>query len=185
MEPFKNTFGHILFLRQDLAWFKIKLSDGLELEILNWYFQVFASPWAASIDIEERHAQLTYQISPWPVDNPAQGDNNVDRLQVFLLAHIILLSTDQVRVKDVPQVSKLQDNYLTMLHRYLKFKYNRDANKRLAKGIMISSLAREAQEIRSHRLPVNFEAQKEKATPLSILSFPRICLYESVFVLNI
>ena len=115
---------------------------------------MFASPWAASLDIEERHAQLTYQISPWPVDNPTQGDTNVDRLQMYLLAHILLLSTDQVRVNDVPQVSKLQDNYLTMLHRYLKFKYHQEANTRLAKGIMISSLAREAQEIRSHRLPV-------------------------------
>ena len=115
---------------------------------------MFASPWAAGIDIEERHAQLTYQISPWPVDNPTQGDTSFDRLQMYLLAHVLLLSTDQVRVNDVPQVSKLQDNYLTMLHRYLKFKYHQEDNTRLAKGIMISSLAREAQEIRSHRLPV-------------------------------
>jgi hypothetical protein len=57
-------------------------------------------------------------------------------------------------VSNVTEISRVQDQYLTMLHRYLKFKYQQEANSKLAKGIMISSLAREAQEIRSHRLPV-------------------------------
>ena len=118
-------------------------------------FQVFASPWAASLDIEIRHAELTFQISPWPVDQePESGVSAVDNLKVFLLAQVILLSTDQAQVRDSGKVCKLQDQFLTILHRYLKHKYNREANTKLAKGIMISSLAREAQEIRSQRLPV-------------------------------
>jgi hypothetical protein len=58
------------------------------------------------------------------------------------------------QVDNVDDVSRLQDQYLIMLHRYLKYKYQWEANSKLAKGIMISSLAREAQEIRRQRLPV-------------------------------
>ena len=43
---------------------------------------------------------------------------------------------------------------MTMLHRYLKYKYREKYNTYFAKGLMISSLAREAKEIRKHRLPV-------------------------------
>lgn len=94
-------------------------------------------------------------MSPWPVDHiNSYGEQEVDKVQIFLLAHILLLSTDQALVENNQEVSRLQDQYLTMLHRYLKFKYQQDANAKLAKGIMISSLAREAQEIRSQRLPV-------------------------------
>jgi hypothetical protein len=53
-----------------------------------------------------------------------------------------------------PQVSKVQDQYLTLLHRYLKNKYRQGANSKLANGIMISHLAREVQQIRRQRLPV-------------------------------
>jgi hypothetical protein len=51
-------------------------------------------------------------------------------------------------------VSKVQDQYLTLLHRYLKNKYRQGANSKLANGIMISHLAREVQQIRRQRLPV-------------------------------
>ena len=86
--------------------------------------------------------------------HPSGDHATVDKVQVFLLAHIILLSTDQVQVGNGSEISKLQDQYLTMLHRYLKYKYQRAANAKLAKGIMITSLAREALEIRKHRLPI-------------------------------
>ena len=78
----------------------------------------------------------------------------MDNLKVFMLAQIILLSTDQAQVEHTSKVTRVQDQFLTMLHRYLKHKHHQGANSKLAKGIMISSLAREAQEIRSHRLPV-------------------------------
>jgi hypothetical protein len=43
---------------------------------------------------------------------------------------------------------------MAMLHRYLKYKYRERYNSHFAKGLMISSLAKEAMEIRQHRLPV-------------------------------
>jgi hypothetical protein len=47
-----------------------------------------------------------------------------------------------------------QGKYMVMLHRYLKYKYRDNYNSHFAKGLMISSLAKEAKEIRAHRLPV-------------------------------
>ena len=43
--------------------------------------QVFSSPWAESKELEERHAQLTKEISSWPV-NPKDPAKHVDKVQV-------------------------------------------------------------------------------------------------------
>ena len=117
------------------------------------YSQVFASPWADSKDLEERHAYLTKEMSSWPV-NPKDPAQNVDKVQLFLLANIIMLSTDSVTVREYAKITRIQELYMTMLHRYLKYKYRKNYNTLFAKGLMISSLAREAKEIRQHRLPV-------------------------------
>ncbi len=114
---------------------------------------MFASPWADSKALEERHALLTKEMSSWPV-NPKDPARHVDKVQLFLLANIIMLSTDHVVVKDCARVSRIQEMYMTMLHRYLKYKYKEKYNSTFAKGLMISSLAGEAREIRQRRLPV-------------------------------
>ena len=99
-----------------------------------------------SIDLEEPHAELTLKMSPWPIDKINQdGKQEVDVVQVCLLAQILLLYTDQAQVENNLEISRLQDEYLRMLHRYLKLKYQQEANSKLVEGIMISSLAREAQ----------------------------------------
>lgn len=114
------------------------------------YEQVFSSPWAPHISLEQRHEELTQKMSKWPMDDQMQ----VDPIMVFCLCHVMLFSTDFIQVKDPSRVGQVQFMYLNMLHRYLKFKYHSEANKRLSKGIMLASMARESYEICQKRLPV-------------------------------
>lgn len=65
-----------------------------------------------------------------------------------------MLSTDNAKVSNPKQVGEIQSKYLMMLHRYLKYKYKEKYNSVFAKGLMISSLAKEAKAIRARRLPV-------------------------------
>ena len=81
----------------------------------------------------------------------------IDELQVPLMNAVLLYSkegtTTPFRRPDL--VDKIQHYYLTRLHRYLKYKYGEnEAMARLARGMKVASMAREAQEIWSHRLPV-------------------------------
>jgi hypothetical protein len=75
---------------------------------------------------------------------------------VVLLVHSLMFNTDFVTLNDPQRVSKIQLQYLSLLHRYLRFKYERSdfANSQLHSGVMIGSLAREREEIRQLRLPV-------------------------------
>jgi hypothetical protein len=56
---------------------------------------VFASPWADSLELEERHTQLVTQIGFWPVDTN-DPDMKVDYAKLFLLCNIFLFNTDRV-----------------------------------------------------------------------------------------
>ena len=133
------------------------------------YNQVYTSPWAPDISLEERHMSLNQKMSQWPLDSEttseASNENfslipssaykvRVDTIMVTIICQIILFNTDFINLKDRAKVAAIQDKYLKMLHRYLKFKYDHEANKRLGNGLMIMSLARESSEIRRQRLPV-------------------------------
>ena len=117
------------------------------------YQQVFSSPWAPNISLELRHEELTRKISKWPlVDIETK---KIDSLMMFCLSNVLLFSTDFLKLENPSRVNKVQMRYLNILHRYLKFKYDKDsANNRLGNGIMIASFARESQEIEQKRLPV-------------------------------
>ena len=117
------------------------------------YDQIFASPWASSVDLEERHAYIIPKMASWPVD-PRDPEERVDKAMLFLIYNIMMLSTDSVVVKDYAKVTEIQEKYMTMLHRYLKYKCKDKYNSVFASGLMISSLAKEAREIRQRRLPV-------------------------------
>ena len=79
----------------------------------------------------------------------------IDDLQVYLMSAILAFSTDGIVTKlsrpDV--VDRIQEYYLTMLHRYLKYRYgDTEAINRLSRGMQITSMAREAKEICKTRL---------------------------------
>ena len=87
--------------------------------------------------------------------NPTDKIEIIDDLQVYLMSAILAFSTDGIVTKlnrpDV--VDRIQEYYLTMLHRYLKYRYGDDeAINRLSRGMQITSMAREAKEICKTRL---------------------------------
>jgi hypothetical protein len=63
------------------------------------YDQIFSSPWASSIDLEERHAYIVPKLAAWPVD-PNDPLKRVDKAMLFLIYNIIMLSTDGVSLAD-------------------------------------------------------------------------------------
>ena len=118
------------------------------------YKQVYTSPWAPNILLEQRHEFLVQKMKHWAIDTEPTSGSKVDCIMIFYLCHILLYSTDFVKLQMPNRISSIQDKYLKMLHRYLKFKYDQEATKKLGNGIMILSFAREANEIRQKRLPV-------------------------------
>ena len=87
--------------------------------------------------------------------NAADKIEIIDDLQVYLMSAILAFSTDGIVTKlnrpDV--VDRIQEYYLTMLHRYLKYRYgDEEAINRLSRGMQITSMAREAKEICKTRL---------------------------------
>ena len=119
------------------------------------YKQIFSSPWAPNIELEKRHEELTQKICQWPLDYVNGGDRVQNDILVTCLGHSLMFSTDFITLKDPQRVSNVQLQYLKLLHRYLKFKYdNSNVNNYFHNGIMIGSYAREIMEIRKQRLPV-------------------------------
>ena len=117
------------------------------------YEQVFASPWASSVDLEERHAYIIPKLAAWPVD-PKDPQQRVDKAMLFLIYNIIMLSTEGVTLADESKVRKLQARHFNMLYRYLNHKYKFNAETFFHEGMLMCRLGREAHEIRIHRLPV-------------------------------
>ena len=89
--------------------------------------------------------------------NPSEEEIVTDDLQVPLMCSILLYSTTGINssLKRPDLVDKIQNYYLTKLHRYLKYRCGENqAMHYLTKGMKVASMAREAQHIWSQRLPI-------------------------------
>ena len=89
--------------------------------------------------------------------NSSEEKDITDYLKIPLMNSILLYSTigmsSSLQKPDL--VDKIQNHYLSKLHRYLKYIYGEnEATEYLAEGMKIASMAREAQDIWSYRLPV-------------------------------
>ena len=67
---------------------------------------------------------------------------------------IIAFNTDFVSLERPDLVTAIQSQYAYLLQRYLKYKYDQDANRRLSQGLMTAAYTREANEIQQRRLMV-------------------------------
>jgi hypothetical protein len=103
--------------------------------------------------LEERHAYIIPKLAAWPVDTN-DPQKRVDKVMLFLIYNIIMLSTDGIALEDKSKVQKLQGCHYTMLYRYLSHKYKDNISIHFQEGLKISRLGREAYQIRNHRLPV-------------------------------
>ena len=119
------------------------------------YDLIYCSPWAACVDIEERHHRITKNISKWP----RSGDGmTVDRGQLVLLTIVMLLAPDaQFTKENIDAIENRQMEYVMMLHRYLRNKFGNETTRAdiaFANGIQIINLSREAYEMHCRMLPI-------------------------------
>ena len=84
--------------------------------------------------------------------DPTLPPKHIDKIQICLLCFVLTLSTEYVHVLEPVKVRALQNKYLTMLARYLKYKFKDGAKEHLKKGLKIYDLAAEALSIGTHRL---------------------------------
>ena len=78
------------------------------------YSQVFASPWADSLELEHRHAQLVSQIGFWPIDH-TDPEMPVDYAKLFLLCNIFLFNTEKVNSPSLRYIIFSYIKYLTLI----------------------------------------------------------------------
>ena len=114
------------------------------------YDQVYASPWAAHVDIEEEHEKIFNEVMTW-----FDKIDDFDISLILLLQLILLYNSDGIepQLKDLPKVQKLQSYYAKLLHKYLKSKLEDGvANTLFSRGIMIVHDTQRAFELSMQRL---------------------------------
>ncbi len=118
------------------------------------YNNLFSSPWAPHIDIEDQHRQITQAINRWA---RSRADEGRDQIQSVLLSIIIFLSSEDETAFDNQQkakIERLQMKYILLFQRYLKSKYPKEANAKFVGGLMLLHYSKELCEMHSLRLPI-------------------------------
>jgi len=80
--------------------------------------QVYVSPWAYTLEDEERHKNLIKRMKSWaklPPNSPTSHDPNLASLMRFIIA----FSPDLVELQRRDICEKILHSYCTMLYRYL------------------------------------------------------------------
>ena len=114
------------------------------------YDQVFASPWAVHVDIEEEHGKIFNEVMTW-----FDKIDDFDISLIVLLQLILLYNSDGIepQLKDLTKVQKLQSYYAKLLHKYLKSKLEDGiANTLFSRGIMFVHDTQRAFELSTQRL---------------------------------
>ena len=84
-------------------------------------------------------------------------DRTFDKIQLILITLAMVFHTEGIDVRqliDRRAVEETQLRYLTMLHRYLKDKYQQKADSKLANAVMMIHDAKEAHDLHKKRLPI-------------------------------
>ena len=114
------------------------------------YDQVFVSPWAAHVEIEDEHEKIFNKVMTW-----LDQIDNYEHYLMLLLQLILLYNCDGIesQLQDLPKVQKLQAYYGKLLHKYLKSKVEEKlANTLFSKGIMFVHDTQRAFELSMQRL---------------------------------
>merc|ERR1719499_1177980 len=98
------------------------------------YDSLFTSPWCPSADIEEKHKKLMKEI--------AESIDSGDMIEVILIVLIILFNPDFLDLDDKKKVEIIQLKFVLALHAHYKKESFSDAGSRLARSLMIPTLAR-------------------------------------------
>ena len=112
------------------------------------YDRFYASPWAPSIDIEERHRYLVERIQKWP---RIEDEYTFDEKMLLLLG-LIVLFTPSVSICDRRAVERFQGQYSYLLYRYLRSLNREKARSKFANGMSGITLVQEAYKLHSQML---------------------------------
>ncbi len=117
------------------------------------YMNLFPSPWLPSYSDEVRHLALHMKLKSF---FKPPGHNEPDEALVALGRCIVALDPDFAILRRPDLVQSLQMRYINIMRLYLLAKYQdvHQAMEQFAEAMKLSSYAREAAEIESHRLPV-------------------------------
>ena len=103
-------------------------------------------------------SSLTYDKSNTPKEETEEMNEFTCDLQTQLMNSVLLYSTVGMNTSTFERpdiIEKIQTYYLSKLHRYLRFKFGEtEATNQLSNGMKIVAMAREAQNIWLHRLPI-------------------------------
>jgi hypothetical protein len=96
--------------------------------------------------------KLTDLFRKWASPSP---DVAPDKIQTTIFDVILLLCVDETNLspEKKKEIENVQLKYILMLQRYLQDKYPKQANVKLANGLMLLQLAKELYQMHSQRLP--------------------------------
>jgi hypothetical protein len=96
--------------------------------------------------------KLTDIFRKWASPSPDVGP---DKIQMTIFDVILLLCVDEANLspEKKKEIENVQLKYILMLQRYLQDKYPKQANVKLANGLMLLQLAKELYQMHSQRLP--------------------------------
>ncbi len=99
-----------------------------------------------------QHLKLTDIFRKWASPSPDVGP---DKIQMTIFDVILLLCVDEANLspEKKKEIENVQLKYILMLQRYLQDKYPKQANVKLANGLMLLQLAKELYQMHSQRLP--------------------------------
>jgi len=99
-----------------------------------------------------QHLKLTDIFRKWASPSP---DVAPDKIQMTIFDVILLLCVDEANLspEKKKEIENVQLKYILMLQRYLQDKYPKQANVKLANGLMLLQLAKELYQMHSQRLP--------------------------------
>ncbi|TRY68800.1 hypothetical protein TCAL_04674 [Tigriopus californicus] len=98
------------------------------------YETVFPSPWAPSLEMEQRHKEMFNKVQEYPKN---QDGSQVDKILFMLTVLVSLMSVCLDHgAKDI-RIENLQATYTMMLYRYLKQTMGTKAYAKLTDGLMI------------------------------------------------
>ena len=117
------------------------------------YDTVYSSPWAAHLDVEKEHSKLAKIICRWALPSK---DSAPDRIQMTIFEIILLLCADDTIMSKerIKKIEAVQLKYVTVLHRYLKERYPKEASSKLANGLMLLHHVKQLHRMHSQRLPI-------------------------------
>ena len=120
------------------------------------YDQVYDSPWASTVEIEDHHKSITGKIHKWINDNVKESTMEEMIIVHTLLEFIIFFSTDFVDgLKDPTIIQRQQQVFCHLMYKYLKARHgSAKAWIKFGGAVMICSYIRELRDIETRRLRV-------------------------------